>query len=119
MAIVKYSPEALLAALPQGAPVPQPIGEPISKVGVMSFISEHCATTRTGVWECSPGRWRRQIVQAEFCLFLEGDCTFTPDDSEPIDIKAGEAAYFPANSLGEWFIHTTARKVYIIFDEPR
>ena len=119
MAIVKYSPSELLAALPEGRPVPEPIGEPVSKVSVNSFISGTAAGTRTGVWECTPGQWRRQIVQAEFCLFLEGDCTFTPDQGEAIEITGGEAVYFPAGSLGVWTVRETARKVYVIFEEPR
>jgi hypothetical protein len=42
----------------------------------------------TGVWECTPGRWRRQIVAQEFCHFIQGRCTFTPDDGETLHIRS-------------------------------
>ncbi|WP_297514365.1 cupin domain-containing protein [uncultured Caulobacter sp.] len=119
MSIVKFDPATLLSALPAGAAVAEPIGEPVSQVAVKSFASERCATSRTGVWACTPGRWRRQIQQAEFCVFLEGDALFEPDHGEPVEIRAGEAVYFPAGSLGVWTIRQTARKAYVIFDEPQ
>jgi len=34
-----------------------------------------------------------------------------------LEIGAGEAAYFLANSLGEWEILEDSRKVYLIFEE--
>lgn len=119
MSIIKFAPAALLSDLPTPTPVAEPLGEPISQVAVRSFVSERCATSRTGVWECSPGRWRRQIAQAEFCVFLDGDALFEPDDGEPMEIAAGEAVYFPAGSFGVWTIRKAARKAYIIFDEPQ
>jgi len=64
------------------------------------------------------GRWQRQIRQAEFCVFLEGRARFTPaDGGATLEIGAGEAAYFLANSLGEWEILEDSRKVYLIFEE--
>lgn len=117
--IIKFAPTELFAAMPPGNPAPVPIGEPVSQISVRGFVSEAAATTRTGVWECSPGRWRRQVLAAEFCVFLEGDCVFEPDEGEPVRIKAGEAVYFPANTGGVWTIETKARKAYVIFDEAR
>jgi uncharacterized cupin superfamily protein len=46
-----------------------------------------------------PGRWRRQIVAQEFCHFIQGRCTFTPDDGgETLHIEAGDALMLPANT---------------------
>ncbi|MBV8783977.1 MAG: cupin domain-containing protein [Gammaproteobacteria bacterium] len=67
-----------------------------------------------GVWECSPGRWRRQVKSAEFCHFVAGRCTFTPDGGTPIALQAGDAAYFPANTTGVWDVTETLRKTYVI-----
>lgn len=68
----------------------------------------------TGIWECTPGRWRRQIVEQEFCHFLQGRCTFTPDGGETIRIEAGDALLLPENSLGVWDVQETVRKTYVI-----
>ena len=46
------------------SPVAVPLGEPVSTVAVHAV--ERPDGVETGVWECSPGRWRRQIMQAEF-----------------------------------------------------
>jgi hypothetical protein len=67
-----------------------------------------------GIWECSPGRWRRQVKEAEFTYFLAGRCTFTADEGQQVEIAAGDAAYWPANSMGIWDVHETIRKVYVI-----
>ncbi|ORL51926.1 cupin, partial [Pseudomonas aeruginosa] len=61
-----------------------------------------------------PGRWRRQIVEQEFCHFLQGRCTFTPDSGETIRIEAGDALLLPENSLGVWDVQETVRKSYVI-----
>lgn len=56
------------------------------------------------------------MVQAEFCLFLSGECSFTPDGGETIEIRAGDAVYFPANSMGIWDIRAVSRKIFFIYE---
>jgi len=109
-----FEPQALLeGATP--APVPVPIGDLISMV--RSAPITNGPSIRYGAWECSPGVWQRQITQAEFCFFIEGEAIFRPaDGAEPLRLSAGQAAFFPANSLGVWEILSRSRKVFIIFD---
>ncbi|EQB32184.1 cupin domain-containing protein [Sphingobium ummariense] len=117
MAAIKFMARQAFDALGEGKPVPEPLGVPVSHVRSMSQPSSSAAGTRCGVWECTPGRWRRQITQAEFCHFLEGDCTFEPEDGEPVVINGGDVIYFPENSLGVWDVRETCRKIFILFDE--
>lgn len=98
-------------------PVAAPMGNPVSQTRTRSIVSETSPTNRCGAWECSPGRWRRQILQAEFCHFLEGDAVFTPDMGDPIRLRAGDSAYFPKGTSGIWEVIEHSRKVFIIFDE--
>lgn len=93
-------------------PVAVPLGEPLAITSVTSV--ERRDGVETGVWECTPGRWRRQIVQQEFCHFIAGCCTFIPDAGEPIEIQAGDAILFPANTTGIWDIRETLRKSYVL-----
>src|SRR5690606_26336085 len=44
-------------------PVAVPLGEPVAVASTTSV--ERSDGVETGVWECTPGRWRRQIVQQE------------------------------------------------------
>ena len=100
------------AVLEHSAPVAVPLGEPVAVASTTSV--ERDDGVETGIWECTPGRWRRQIVQQEFCHFIKGRCTFTPDGGEPLVIEAGDALMLPANSTGTWDIQDTVRKTYVL-----
>lgn len=89
-----------------------PLSEPVAVTSTTSV--ERSDGVETGIWECTPGRWRRQIVRQEFCHFVAGRCTFTPDGGEPIEIRAGDALMMPANTLGIWDIQETVRKTYVL-----
>ncbi|MFZ0154578.1 cupin domain-containing protein [Pseudomonas sp.] len=99
-------------ALQESNPVAVPLGEPVSIASVTAV--ERSDGVETGIWECTPGRWRRQIVQQEFCHFIKGRCTFTPDGGETLTIEAGDAIMLPANSTGIWDIQETVRKTYVL-----
>lgn len=107
----------LAARLGDAVPVAEPLGELLAATRVARAHGRP-EDTSSGLWECSPGRWRRQILQAEFCYFLEGELTFEPEAGDPIHIAGGDAVFFPANSRGVWDIRRTARKLYVMFDAP-
>jgi uncharacterized protein len=67
-----------------------------------------------GVWECTPGKFRRTIPNAEFAHFVAGRCVFHPDQGEPVEIRAGDAVYMPANTHGVWEVFETVRKTWIL-----
>lgn len=106
-----------LAADALAAPVAvkEPIGDVIAHTRTARLVGEP-GVTSAGMWECSPGKWRRQLVQSEFCVFLEGELSFHADSGDVLHIQAGDAAYFPANCTGVWDIKTTARKFYVLFN---
>lgn len=115
MPIICLKPSELLPNLPAPVPVKEPLGDVVAETRSQSFPGS--AGSRAGAWECTPGVWRRQIVQAEFCSILEGKAVFEPDVGEPISLSAGESFYFPANSTGVWRIEETLKKVFVLFDE--
>ena len=115
MPIILLKHDEALADLPAPVPVPAPIGEVVAETRSRSIPGS--AGSRAGAWECSPGVWRRQIVDAEFCTILEGRAVFEPDSGEPITLTAGQSVYFPANSTGVWRIEETTKKVFVIFKE--
>ncbi|HDQ4734532.1 cupin domain-containing protein [Pseudomonas aeruginosa] len=100
------------ADLGAASPVAVPLGEPVAQT--RAYAVERTDQVETGIWECTPGRWRRQIVEQEFCHFLQGRCTFTPDGGETIRIEAGDALLLPESSLGVWDVQETVRKSYVI-----
>ncbi|MBB4630902.1 cupin domain-containing protein [Sphingosinicella soli] len=113
-AISLFRPDKLLAAAAI-APVARPLGKPVSQVQSASIPG--AGESQHGVWHCTPGVWRRQVVRAEFCYFLSGEAIFRPDEGEPVPITAGAAVYFPPESSGTWEILSDSRKVFIVFEE--
>ncbi|SCX44346.1 hypothetical protein SAMN03159507_00650 [Pseudomonas sp. NFACC32-1] len=109
---IEHFPDTAALPLGQAHPVAVPLGEPVAHVS--SNAVERTDGVEAGVWECTPGRWQRQIVQQEFCHFIQGRCTFTPDEGTPIDIQAGDALMFPANTTGIWDVQETVRKSYVL-----
>lgn len=67
-----------------------------------------------GIWECTPGKFRRQVPEAEFSYIIEGEGTFTPDEGDVVKFCAGDSLYFSPNTQGEWHIRQTVRKAYFI-----
>jgi uncharacterized cupin superfamily protein len=90
-------------------------GTPVSLSGKILEMSAD-EDLESGVWQCTPGTWRRQVKKAEFCHFLAGRCTFTQDGGEPIAIEAGDSLFFPPNSEGIWDVKETVRKVFVVFE---
>ncbi|ABE36617.1 hypothetical protein DR64_7720 [Paraburkholderia xenovorans LB400] len=69
----------------------------------------------TGVFECSPGTYRRSVKQAEVMHFIKGSGSFTPDGEDTIRFTAGDTLFFEANTGGLWNVDDTMRKIYVIF----
>lgn len=66
-----------------------------------------------GIWECTPGRFMRQLAEAEVMHILAGRGRFTPSHGETIEFRAGDTLFFPAHTVGEWHIEETLRKVFV------
>ncbi len=109
---ITHLQDSLTADLGAAAPVAVPLGEPVAQVSSAEIERED--QVETGIWECTPGRWRRQITDQEFCHFIAGRGSFTPDGGETIRFKAGDAFLLPANSFGTWEIEETTRKTYVL-----
>ncbi len=109
---ITHLQDSLTADLGPSGPVAVPLGEPVAQVSCAEV--ERPDQVETGIWECTPGVWRRQITDQEFCHFIAGRGSFTPDGGEAIHFKAGDAFLLPANSFGVWKIEETARKTYVL-----
>ena len=94
------------------AAVGAPVGEPVA----MACIAGHTETPNggAGLWECTPGRFRRQVTQAEYSYFIEGEGSFTPDGGDTVEFRAGDSIWFAPDTQGEWNIRKTVRKAYLI-----
>jgi uncharacterized protein len=92
-----------------------PIGDVIAYSKLGQDVTLEASSASVGIWECSPGVFRRHIMNREFSHVISGWCIFTPDGGEPVELRAGDAVFFPENSEGVWDIRETFRKTYVIF----
>jgi uncharacterized cupin superfamily protein len=92
--------------------VARPLSQPACRTSAreLDVASEH----KAGVWECTPGSYERQVVNAEVMHLLAGRCTFTPTGGKALAIEAGDTVYFPAHTTGRWDMAETVRKVYVV-----
>jgi uncharacterized cupin superfamily protein len=97
-------------------PVTSPIGEVVSTTRTALTQAPSGQGVSIGIWECTPGVWRRQVAKREFSYFISGHCFFTPDGQAPIELRAGDSVYFPANCMGAWDVRENVRKSYLILD---
>ncbi|WP_349974996.1 cupin domain-containing protein [Pseudomonas sp. WHRI 8519] len=105
------------AASPLGASSPArlPIGYPIAQAALGQDHTDEAIGASVGVWESSPGVFRRHLKNREFSHIISGWCTFTPDGGEPVELRAGDAVLFPEHCEGVWDIRETLRKTYVLF----
>jgi hypothetical protein len=68
-----------------------------------------------GIWECTAGPSRWVLETHEEIYIISGKMTVTRDGGEPLDVGAGDAVVFPRGWAGNWQIHETLRKLYVIF----
>jgi uncharacterized cupin superfamily protein len=68
----------------------------------------------SGIWVCTPGRWRLSIPRDEFCHFVAGHATYRSDDGEIVEVMPATVVMFPAGWTGECTVHETIRNVYML-----
>ena len=111
MTIQVFKQSAVFGPLDPKGPVPHPIGTEICHTSAVNF---QLSGARSGIWECTVGKYPRHIAEAEVMHILVGHASFTPDDGTTIEIHAGDTLYFPPNTHGVWHIRETLRKIFVV-----
>jgi len=68
----------------------------------------------TGIWVCTPGRWRISVPRDEFCHFVSGRARYTATTGEVTEVEAGTCVLFPAGYEGEAEVIETIRNIYML-----
>ena len=97
----------------QGVPA-RPLSDPPCLLRGIDVELAGAGDNKSGIWECEPGRFERQLPNAEVMHIVAGACTFTPTGGQPLHIRAGDTLFFPEQTSGEWHVHETLRKVYVV-----
>lgn len=70
--------------------------------------------TYAGLWESTPGEWRVEYEEWEFCHVISGVMTLAEDGSEPKTFRAGDSFVVRPGFRGTWRVVETMRKHYVV-----
>lgn len=71
----------------------------------------HC-----GTWGSSPGRWRIQYTEHEFCSLTRGRIRLVSKDGTALEFTAPAAFVIPAGFEGTWETLEACEKHYVIYE---
>lgn len=112
--LLRHAAELAESELVDWGPVAEPLGEPVSRTSGRLLHRDAGGDNETGLWVCTPGRWRCAIERPEFCHFLAGRAVYAGDDGARLEVAGGDAAFFPAGWSGTCEVLETIRKTYMI-----
>lgn len=69
-----------------------------------------------GIWESTPGKWRIEYDEWEFCHILAGLSVITEEGGQPRTVRAGDSFVIRPGFRGTWEVVETTRKEYVIRD---
>ncbi|MGH6761457.1 MAG: cupin domain-containing protein [Phyllobacterium sp.] len=97
----------------EGAPLPERVisGDPRFKTW---NAEEAAGGLYAGVWEATPGKWRVEYDEWEFCHILSGHSIITEDGGTPHSIRTGDSFILRPGFKGSWEVIETTRKEYVI-----
>ncbi|QPC87456.1 DUF861 domain-containing protein [Mesorhizobium sp. NBSH29] len=67
-----------------------------------------------GIWESTPGKWRIEYDEWEFCHILTGVSIISEDSGEAITVEAGDSFVLKPGFKGSWEVVETTRKEYVL-----
>jgi uncharacterized protein len=94
-------------------PCPEATGHQMDTRGIYLWKDENGA--ESGIWECTAGSSRWVLETNEFVHVLSGSMTITADGGEPEFVGPGDTVFIPRGWSGNWELHETLRKLYVIF----
>ena len=96
-----------------GAPAPDRLIEGDPKFRTWN-TEERDGGLYAGVWEATPGKWRIEYEEWEFCHILSGVSIITEDGGEGRTVRAGDSFVLRPGFKGSWEVLETTRKEYVI-----
>ena len=104
----------------------EPLGEPEEGAPKPDRLISGAPTFRTwnveeadgglyaGIWEATPGKWRIEYDEWEFCHILAGVSVIAEDGGPAVTVKAGDSFVLRPGFKGSWEVLETTRKEYVI-----
>ena len=97
----------------EGAPKPERLisGNPVFRTW---NVEEADGGVYAGIWEATPGKWRIEYDEWEFCHILTGVSIISEDGGDAVTVKAGDSFVLRPGFKGSWEVLETTRKEYVI-----
>lgn len=77
-------------------------------------VEERDGGLYAGIWESTPGKWRIEYDEWEFCHILSGVSVITEEGGEARTVQAGDSFLLRPGFKGSWEVLETTRKEYVI-----
>src|ERR1700722_16508441 len=90
-------------------------GQP--KRAYKSLYSSRSDEFHTGIYECTPGKWRVAYSEDECCTLIEGKLKLTSEQGEVQEFQAPASFLIPSGYAGTWEALTRLRKFFVIYEK--
>lgn len=67
-----------------------------------------------GTWEATPGKWRIDYEEWEYCRILSGRSVIATEDGEAFEVGPGDGFVIRPGFRGTWEVLETTRKEYVV-----
>lgn len=96
-----------------GAPAPDRLisGDPKFRTW---NVEEQDGGLYAGIWEATPGKWRIEYDEWEFCHILSGVSVISEAGGKARTVRAGDSFVLRPGFKGSWEVLETTRKEYVI-----
>ena len=107
---------AHLSTIDLGAPRPKPTTLTGNQFEAsVALFKSNDGLMEIGVWECTPGRFTAvRDSMSETCHIVSGHVTLHGPEGRAQEVRAGEVLVLPKGWRGEWDLHSTTRKLYVM-----
>lgn len=97
-----------------GAPRPERVISGSPSFRTWTLDEQFGATQFAGVWESSPGKWRIEYDEWEFCSIISGTSVIVSDDGVETRLGAGDSFVIQPGFKGTWEVFATTRKLFVV-----
>ena len=98
----------------EGAPLPERVISGAPKFRTWNLEENTEGTLFAGIWESTPGKWRIEYDEWEFCHILSGRSVISEEGGESREVVAGDSFVIRQGFKGSWEVIETTRKEYVI-----
>lgn len=108
--LIALAPESASAETDRPSPEKLISGDPV----FTTWNVEERDGLYCGIWQSTPGKWRIDYDEWEYCRILSGISTLHEEGQAPVTVKAGDSFILRPGFKGTWEVLETTRKDYVI-----